>query len=437
MRLWNWMARIFGRADSFVAVQEVRQMAADSSGMGQGRSANVVMAPLHWIMRTFTQADPIVEKRRGGRWKVADEHPLATLLEQPNPFYDGDAMLKALVLSFFVDGNAYCIKVRDNLRRVVGLWYVPHWLMEPKWDTSGRTFITHYEYRPFHGMGTTGPLGHGMAEDIHPSDVVHLRNGLDPDNPRKGLSQLKTVLREVVTDEEASKFSSYILRNMGVPGGVISPKTGERLPSADDVKAMKEYMSNFKGMNRGDWLVIGAPTEVAQFGFDPNRLMLGPLRDISEERVCAILGVPAAVVGFGAGLQSTKVGATMREMVRMARVNCIEPAQFTFARQLSRQLMPDFEPRPNHARVWFDNSAVPMFAEDEMEATKRVALMVEKGLLRVDRGQEMLGLEVDDSQAIYLRPSQSVAVTPGGEPAPMEPGNRIAGLLNGNSKGAT
>jgi HK97 family phage portal protein len=419
-------APVLARADAFMAVQEVRQAVADNSRIGQGLSANVVMAPLQWIGRTFTQAEPIVERKRAGRWSHIDGHALEMLLLRPNEHYEGDALTKAILLSWFADGNAYLLKVRDELRRVVQLWYVPHWMMEPKWPDDGRTFIAHYEYKPT--AGTT--------EYLPPSEVVHLRYGLDPANTRKGLSPLKTVLREVVTDEEASKFSSYILRNMGVPGGVIAPKSSDARPSPEDVKAMKEYMQNFRGVNRGEWLVVGAPTEVAQFGFDPNRLMLGPLRDISEERVCAILGVPAAVVGFGAGLQSTKVGATMREMVRMARVNCIEPAQFTIARQLTRQLMPDFEPRPERARVWFDNSSVPMFAEDETEAAKRVAMLVEKGLLRVDRGQEMLGLEVDDTQAVYLRSSATVAVTPGEEPEPPEPGNRISGILNGNGNHA-
>src|SRR5690606_3556001 len=142
-------------------------------------------------------------------------------------------------------------------------------------------------------------------------------------NPRKGLSPLKSVLREVVTDEEAAKFSAYILRNMGVPGGVIAPKNTDRPPKPEDVQGMKESMQNFRGHQRGAGPAVGGPTEVYQFGCDPTRLMLGPLRDISEERVCAILGVPAAVVGFGSGLQSTKVGATMRELVRLARVNCI------------------------------------------------------------------------------------------------------------------
>ena len=428
MRTPRWISRIKNAltikrtrdGDGFIPV------GADSPAAVEARNANVVMAPLLFIGRAFTQAEPVVERKRGGMWRPVEDHLLVGLLERPNPYYEGDSLIKALLLSWYLDGNAYLIKVRDELRRVVELWYAPHWTVEPRWQPGGR-FIDYYDYRPIDGM---------TAIPLPVADVVHLRYGLDPDNPRKGFSPLKSVLREVMTDEEAARFSAYILKNMGVPGGVIAPKSDARPPRPEDVQKMKEYMQNFRGHQRGEWLVVGAPTEVYQFGFDPNRLMLGPLRDISEERVCAVLGVPAAVVGFGSGLQSTKVGATMRELVRLARVNCIEPAQWTIGRQLGAQLLPDYETRPERARVWFDTSHVPMFAEDESEKAERVVRMVQGGILRVDRAQEMLGLEVDPTQAVYLRPANATAVAPGEDQEPaQEPApaidNRIAGLVAG------
>src|SRR5690606_25027101 len=174
------------------------------------------------------------------------------------------------------------------------------------------------------------------------------------------------------------------------------------------------------------------PTLISPLSLHDALPIFGPLRDISEERVCAILGVPAAVVGFGSGLQSTKVGATMRELVRLARVNCIEPAQWTIGRQLGAQLLPDYETRPARARGGFATAPVPMFAEDESEKAERIVKMVQGGILRVDRAQEMLGLEVDPTQAVYLRPSNATAVAPGEGPTPTPaPDNRIAGLLAG------
>ena len=231
----GWMSRLRGvrASHDFVSVDDVRQAQAGVGKVGQGLDANVVMAPVQFIQRTFTQSIPIVEERADGRkWKPLDEHPLEDLLATPNPFYDGDTLTKALLLSWLLDGNAYLIKARNRLRGVVQLWYVPHWLIEPVWPRTGGTFISHYEYNP-DGAG---------KQNVAVDDVVHLRVGLDPRNQRKGLSPIRAALREVLTDEEASSFSAHLLGNMGVPGGVIAPKDIDVPMNPDDVKELKKYM---------------------------------------------------------------------------------------------------------------------------------------------------------------------------------------------------
>lgn len=380
----------------------------------EGLDSNVIMSPVSWVTRNFTEAEPVVERRRpDGMWEPVLDHTLALKLEEPNPFYDGDALWKSTVTSYLLDGNAYWLKLRNTMGSVVEFWYLPHFLVEPKWPQDGSTYISHYEYRPWWGSS---------AERIPVRDIVHFRLGLDPRNTRKGLSPLRTLLREVFTDEEAANFSASILRNMGVPGGLVSPKSADKVPSKEAVKELKDYMKDaFTGDRRGDWLVFGEPTEIQQFGFDPNQLMLANLRDISEERVCAAIGIPAAVVGFGAGLQQTKVGATMKELRRLAWVSCIIPHQVSLGRQATRQTMPEFQSQTRRFRIRFDVSGVSAFVEEETERARRTALLVEKGILRVDRAQQQLGLEVDPTQAVYLRPANVLATEPGESPEPPEP----------------
>ncbi|HSH45599.1 MAG TPA: phage portal protein, partial [Longimicrobiales bacterium] len=403
-RITRWVSRVWNALNvNFMEEGEVRRALAGTSStkVGDGRKSNVIMAPIQFIQRASAQAEPVLEERTGRLWRYTegpDGGPeMIDLLNEPNPYYDGGSLMDALRLSWFIDGNAYLLKVRNPLRAVRELWYVPHWMMDPKWPEDGSQFISHYQYTP---------LRWKEPQQVRPSDVVHLRVGLDPDNTRKGLSPIKHVLREVMTDEEASEFSAYILHNMGVPGGVIAPKDASAVPKQEDVEAMKSFMKEgFSGKNRGEWLALGTPTEVHQFGFDPNRLMLGPLRDISEERVTSALGIPAAVVGFGAGLQQTKVGATMRELVRLARVNCIEPNDAKIARQLTRQLLPEFVADPSGLRLTFDYSNVPLFAEDEKDRADRAKTLVEGSVMMVSEAREMVGLPADETQRVYLRPN--------------------------------
>ncbi len=376
-----------------------------------GLDSNVVMAPVNWILRNFTEAELRVQRRTKRMWSPMEDHKILELLDRPNQYYDGDLLWKATLVSYVLEGEAFWLIVRNAFGEPVQLFYLPHFLVTAK--GSGSELITHYEYRPWWGA---------PAEDLSTRDVVHLRFGLDPRDLKRGLSPLRPLLREVFTDDEAANFSATILRNMGVPGGVIAPKDGSALPNSGDIDEMREYMKKaFTGDRRGEWLVLGTPTETSQFGFDPQQLMVGSLRDIAEERVCAMLGIPAAVVGFGAGLQQTKVGATMKELRRLAWTSCLQPMQRSLARQVGAKLVPEFMNHARRYRLWFDVSSVPAFQEEETELARRVTLLTEKALLRVDRAQEMLGLEVDPSQAIYLRPAGSIPVGVDGSPIVTEP----------------
>lgn len=384
-----------------------------------GLRSNVLMSPVMWVMRAFTEAQLITQKRRedsGGGiiWERVIDHQMEVLIDRPNEAYDGDALWKATALSFTMSGNAYWRKVRNIYGDVVQLWYVPHWMIRPEWDERGTTFITRYQLSGFLG----GP------QYLAPRDVVHFRFGLDPENVRLGYSPLQAVLREVMTDDEASRFSEKILENMGVPGLVVSPQkdSGFR-PNADEVKRLQAYFDTaFSGDRRGAALVMGGPTDVSQFGFDPNKLMLPNLRDISEERVCSAMGIPAAVVGFGSGLQSTKVGATMRELVKLAWVQCVTPMQTSMARQLTAQLLPEFQSQVRRFRARFDTSEVSAFQEEARSEAERVSLLVKADILRLDRAQHALGLEVDPTRALYWSEVQAqIAEEAQGDPAAPAP----------------
>jgi HK97 family phage portal protein len=375
--------------------------------VGQGYDSNVIMAPIFWIMRTFTEAHAEVESKTNGIWRHVDEDAppaaLERLIDKPNDFYGGDALWKATCISYSLQGEGFWRKERNRFGDVLHLWYTPHWLIEPKWPQDGSQFITHYDYRP-----TGGP-----AIPLAPRDVIHFRFGLDPRDTRRGFAPLKPLLREVFTDDEAAAFSAKILENMGVPGLVVSPKDASFRPTDQDVEKMK---TGFTGDNRGSTVVTKGPTDVKQFGFDPQALNVSGLRDVSEERVCACLGLPSAVVGFGSGQQSTGVGATMRELRRLAWVQCLTPMQKSLARQLTEQLLPDFVSQTRRFRVRFDTSDVSIFQEEAELMANRVATLVQAGLLRVDRGQEMLGLEVDEARKIYLQPSNSMPIDEFGDP---------------------
>jgi HK97 family phage portal protein len=365
--------------------------------VGDMLDASVVMAPVMWLQRALPEATLAMrDRQKGGKMDPVEEHPLLELIRNPNPFYGDIALWGGTILSYCTGGEAYWVKVRNTAGLPVELWYVPHWMMEPKAGLDGSEFLSHYEYKPGTGLGTMY---------LDPDDVIHFRHGLNPRDLRRGLSPLQGVIREIFADIESSNFVASLLRNMGVPGVVISPKGGA-MPTPEDVEATKTwFQQTFTGDGRGGTLVMGAPTEVSQYGFNPQQMELSGARDVAEERVCAALGIPAAVVGFGAGLQSTKVGATMEEMRKLAWHNGVLPLGRALIDELQRSLLPDFTGRDNRRlELFWDTDEVLALQEDENRTTERKLNELKAGAITLYDYLTETGREADESHKYYLRP---------------------------------
>jgi HK97 family phage portal protein len=345
--------------------------------------ANVVMAPVQWGMRQMIEA-PLIAINEGEQV----ESEAINVWTKPNQFYSGVQLEMAILMSLWLDGNAYIIKVRNATTRITELWYIPHWLIRPK-STNENQLIEYYKYDY-------------SDQDVRIEDVIHIRYGIDPNNMRVGLSPIKSALREIFTDEEAANFSSAVLGNQGFPGVVISPGS-DRPIRPQDVREMKEYFEdNYGGDRRGKPFVVGAPTKVEQLQWDPEKLNLSALRAIPEERITALLGIPAAVVGFGTGLEQTKVGATMSELRKLAYENAIIPTQTLILEALNKSLLPEYETNPN-IELDYDLSDVRVLQEDEGKKIERLNTAVTGGWLTVSEAQREAGYEVDETQNIYLR----------------------------------
>ena len=429
----NWLARLnpFGAKEA----QSLTSMALPGNGgggqqlflgmlkrtrfdyrreVGDGLDSSVVTAPIMWIQRAVPEAKlTICSELADGEEEYLKDHPMLALIKTPNEFYGDIVLWTATILSLCGDGNAYWVIVRDGVGRPAALWWVPHWMMEPMWPADGSLFISHYRYSPGGGRGQI---------DLPFDDVVHFRHGMNPRNMRKGLSPLDGVIREIFIDLESSNFVASLLRNMGVPGVVISHKAGA-IPNPEDVEATKTWFKQaFGGDNRGGPLVMGAPTDVQPYGFNPQQLNMSEGRDVAEERVCAALGIPAAIVGFGAGLQQTKVGATMEELRKLAWNNGVLPILRILADELQRSLLPQFGDAAGMEVEW-DTSDVIALQEDEDKRTDRLNKQLAAGAITLFEWRVEMGLPADDSHKFYIRTISQIEVPEGQLPAATTPGD--------------
>ncbi len=373
---------------------------------GTGRQSAIIMACIRWVQRTFPEAPIILQHQEGTELERIIEHPLLTVLNAVNPYYDNLLLQSATVAELMLTGNAYWLKVRSAAGRVVELWWVPSSMLTPKWPQEGSVFISHYDYSP--GYQTVR---------LAIEDVVHFRDGIDPDNIRLGLSPVKSLFREIFSDDEAANMTAALLKNLGVPGMVLSPDQGN-IGSPTDIEATKEWLKqHFTGDYRGEPLVMSGPTKVQPFTFNPQQMDLRSLRRIPEERISAVLGVPAIVAGLGAGLDRSTF-SNMAEAREAAYESTIIPMQRAFASVLQRQLLPDFVDDPELWRLAYDLSEVKILQEDANSLVTRTNQMVMGGYLKIVDAQRMTGSPVDETQDFYLRPFNLIPSASGAVPSP-------------------
>lgn len=358
--------------------------------------SSIPLACLKWEQRATTEIEICAQlKDESGDWSIDAGHPISELIANPNPHFDAHQLLDALRMDYHLDGNAYLFKRRSLSGAVVELWWIPHWLIEPRWREEGQDFIGCYEYSV-----------NGQIYALPVEDVIHFRNGIDPEsNGRKGLSDFRGVLREVCSDNEAAVFGAALMRNMGIPGVIISPKAqaagGNPTLTKQQRNDFKEQWSeSFTGERRGEPFVQSIPIDINVPGFSPQQLVLDKVRKIPEERITAAFGIPAVVLGFGAGLETSSAKASHADAREQAYESCVIPTLYAFARTMTRQLMPEFGDIAKE-RIWFDISNVSVLQQDQDALFKRITSAYDSGWIKRSEARKMAGLKSDAEDEIY------------------------------------
>ena len=395
--------------------------------IGDGSANSAVIACLNVLSTAFSEPLlQICKMDSFGNKEILNNHPVESLYKRPNPFMSAGLLSHYIVLAINTIGDAFLYKNRNAQGKVVQLVPIMPNLVEVRGNSE--ELITHYEYYQ-HGKG-------GENLKIPVGDVVHIRQGIDPNDHRRGHAPLKGVLREILGDEAAGQWSAALLHNMAVPGVVLSPRNDSLGgPTREEAEAISEsYKQKFGGNNRGAPMVLSGSMNVDIVSFSPDQMKLQELRRLPEERISAVLGVPAILAGLGAGLDSATYNNT-RELREFFTEQKLIPLWKMVASELTHQLLePDFG--QDNATCEFDYNKVRALAEDMDELYKRVNTGVQGGWITIGEARKVVGLDADERHNIYLRPLNTVQITEDGQPllerdrfSPDEEGKALLGSV--------
>jgi HK97 family phage portal protein len=378
--------------------------------IGDGTANSAVVACLNVLATSFAEPQLQVVKRDQvfGDREVDWKHPVTELYRRPNEFMSSSLLSHYIVISISAHGDAFIYKNRNAQGKVVQLVPLMPNLVSVRGDTN--KLITHYEYYA-HSKNELA----GEPVKLKVEDVIHIRQGIDPNDHRRGHAPLKSILRELVGDEAAGQYASALLTNLAVPGVVLSPRNDAMGgPTREEAEAIaSSYKQKFGGANRGAPMVLSGAMSVEVVSFSPDQMKLQELRRLPEERVSAVLGVPAILAGLGAGLDAATYNNTA-ELREFFTEQKLVPLWKTVSNELTHQLLiPDFG--DSQMMCDYDIQNVRALQTDMDELYKRVNMGVSGGWITIGEARKVVGLDVDEKHNVYLRPMNMLQVNANGQ----------------------
>ena len=358
---------------------------------------------------------------------VLEQHPAAQIMDKGGGRWTRTDLIWSIVEGMLIAGNAVIIPDRRGEIEVVDWRNV----ILPMPGSGERV------YRIRDRMT-------GTERRYSDGGVAHLRYRRSIDG-WNGLGLVaQTALDELRTDREAQQYTLTLLQRMGVPGMIFSGKdtSPNRMEITDeDVNALQQGLDRlYSGGGRGGSLVtrnewtIHEPVGISNRGID-----LSPVRNVTEERLLASLGVPAAMVSIGVGAEQVRVGRTLEQLRIAFASDTIIPLCEHIADSLSAELLPFFGGTPGYLRFRPNYENCIMVQEREAVVKRQQAEyllpLVQAGVLTKDEAR----YQIDPTlEALPPEPEPPALGMPGAGMLP--PGMDMARMLeaaaaNGNGNG--
>lgn len=373
---------------------------------------SLAMAVVNYTATRIPEARPSVVTQKGDESESDFTHPLASLIRRPNAHHVWANYVLAASMSWWFSGNVYFYKVRDMTGQVIGLWYLPHFMITPRWPDDGKSpevpvdkntdkFLSHYQY--------TIP---GRDPVLYPAkDVLHIKRGVDLSNSRLGLGAFEALFKELYGDDRMALFTAAIMRNMGLQVPIFSPKEATVITTEQGEAMKATWIAKTTGERAGEPVINTIPIDVEKFGFNPSELDLSNLRLIPESRVCAVTGIPASTLQFMVGLQNGTSYASSEQARQQGFEEVIVPILRAWEEEISWQLLTDFQDVKD-SRFVFDTTEVRVLQEDRDALYKRESEALRAGGQSLNDFLQAIGRKpIGNEGDIYYVPSSARPMT--------------------------
>lgn len=269
------------------------------------------------------------------RRRLAD-HPIASLLAQPNPRTTGYRWIRALVSDMAIYDAAVSVKLRGEGGVPLGLRRIPPTRVEPlgsDWTEPDRLRI----------HGSAGHL------DLDPDQVLYI-HGYNPDDARTGCSPIEA-LRQILAEEYAASTWREQMWNNGarVTGYIERPADAPEWSSQakDRFKAgwQAQYAGN--GPHVGGTPILEDGMKFVQAGVSPRDAQYIESRKLTREEAAAAYHIAPPLVG----ILDHATFSNIKEQHKQLYQDTLGPWCAEIEQEIGLQLIPDL---PNSRRVYVE-----------------------------------------------------------------------------------
>ena len=225
-----------------------------------------------------------------------EEHPLLSLVAQPNQAQGKADFFEALYAQLLLSGNGYVEAVPDEEGGAFALPGELHVLRSDRMRVipGGDGWPAAYEYavgNRKHRFDLTGEL----------AAVCHLKS-FHPLDDHYGLSPLEAAASAIDVHNAASRWSRALLENAARPSGAIvyQGADGQASLSPDQYdRLVAEIESNHQGArNAGRPMLLEGGLDWKPMGFSPSDMEFQKTKEAAAREIAMAFGVPPMLLGI-------------------------------------------------------------------------------------------------------------------------------------------
>lgn len=367
----------------------------------------VVAASIGWLSRNLPVADlHVIQVTDSGDGPEIKEHEFIKLMDAPNPIWDFFGLWHAFVVSDVIDGNTLYCKVPNRRGGIHSFWWVAPWDFEivANKRKSADNPISHFDVRV-----------DGVYEKWMPNQVVHIKDGIDPFNPFRGMSPLKSGIRSASTIDRADFYTQTLMRNCGAISGMLSPSDPNVEIHDDNVNRLRaQFHEHQTGRNNGKPFISTQGLNFAKIALSPEEMLIDKLRDFPVATLCSLIGPSGMVMGLP---DLGRTYSNLSEADRQAWNNGLIPRMSRAAEAFDRQCPEMIKPGQ---RLKWDYKNVKSLQDDwtqKIDSLSRAA--GGRAILTVNEARAAIHLAPVDGGDVLPEPTAPVASVP--NLAPIKP----------------